>query len=353
MQDTVYVDYLVNKLYTLHNLDKDELLFLLQNAGEKQIERIKELALDMRIREYGKKVYMRGLIEFTNHCKRNCNYCGIRHDNQKIKRYRLSNEQILACVTLGYEMGYRTFVLQGGEDAYFTDEKIVEIIKLIKKNCPKCAITLSIGEKSFESYKAYYEAGADRYLLRHETASVNLYNELHPYMDFENRMQCLHNLKEIGYEVGTGFIVGLPGQTQAHLVEDLLFLKTFEPHMIGIGPFMPQKDTPLGAYPSGTKDETTLLLAIIRLLLPEVLLPATTSLASVSERGREEGLLAGANVVMPNLSPQEVRGNYALYDGKVYTGAEAACGKSEIITIIQNAGFEVDMGIGSHKSREF
>lgn len=291
---------------------------------------------------------MRGLIEFTNYCKNTCTYCGIRVFNKKVDRYRLSLEDILNCCSEGYRLGYRTFVLQGGEDPYFTDDKIVEIVKNIKEKFKDCAVTLSIGEKSYESYKKYYDAGADRYLLRHETASKTLYEKLHPGMSFENRRRCLRDLKEIGYQVGAGFMIGIPGQTNEDFVKDLLFLKELEPHMVGIGPFIPQCDTPLGNEKGGTVEVTVLMLSIIRLLLPQVLLPSTTALGTIHPMGREMGLKAGANVVMPNLSPTCVREKYALYDGKICTGDEAAECRMCIQNRIESAGFTLDMSRGDN-----
>lgn len=339
---------LIDKLEQTQNLSFDEMLCLLDHIDEETTGLLIEKANDARQRYYDDKVYMRGLIEFTNYCARSCMYCGIRKDNTHVDRYRLSEEEILDCVKTGYDLGYRTFVLQGGEDPYYTDERIVGIIKAIKETYPECAITLSVGEKSYHSYKKYYDAGADRYLLRHETASKELYEKLHPKMSFENRIRCLYDLKKIGYQVGTGFIVGLPYQTNKHLAEDLMFIKEFKPHMVGIGPFMPQKDTPLGDCESGTAEKTVLLIAILRLMQPDLLLPATTSLGSVDPKGREKGLKAGANVVMPNLSPTDVRDKYALYDGKICTGDEAAHCRYCIEGRIKSAGFVVDMQRGDH-----
>jgi biotin synthase len=303
---------------------------------------------ETRVKHYGTAVYTRGLIEFTNYCRNNCTYCGIRALNKDADRYRLSLEEILDACKEGYRLGYKTFVLQGGEDAFYTDDKIVEIVKVIKDNFPECAITLSIGEKSYESYKKYYAAGADRYLLRHETATKELYEKLHPDMSFENRRRCLRDLKEIGYQVGAGFMVGLPGQSNEDYVNDLLFIKELNPEMVGIGPFIPQKDTPLGKEIGGTVETTIVLLALIRLLLPHVLLPATTALGSIDPTGREKGIKAGANVVMPNLSPTAVRSKYALYDGKICTGDEAAECRMCIEGRIKNAGFTLEMSRGDN-----
>ena len=337
---------LVEKLYKYNNLDKEELIYLLQKINDDNKKILIEAANKIRKERYGNKVYMRGLIEFTNYCKRNCKYCGIRADNRKLERYRLTNEEIIQCVKNGKEIGYSTYVLQGGEDPYFDDEKVVEIVKAIKSIYPYDAVTLSIGERSYESYKKMYDAGADRYLLRHETASKKLYESLHPDGDYDNRIKCLWNLKEIGYQVGAGFMVGLPGQTTEDLVEDLLFIKKLEPHMCGIGPFIPHKDTPYRSEERGRLDDVITMLAITRLLLPNVLLPATTALGSISDKGREMGIKAGANVVMPTLSPVNVRDKYSLYNNKICTGDEAAECRICIENRINNIGFEIDLGRG-------
>ena len=286
---------------------------------------LQEEALRLRKKYYGDKVYIRGLIEFTNYCKNNCYYCGIRRGNPNVKRYRLSEEEILSCCENGYGLGFRTFVLQGGEDPFYTDDRLVHIIRQIKENYTDCALTLSIGEKSKESYRRFREAGADRYLLRHETANEEHYRMLHPEeMRLANRKQCLFDLKKLGYQVGAGFMVGSPGQTMEHLAEDLLFLKELEPEMVGIGPFIPHHETQFAGEKAGDVELTLFLLSVIRIMLPKVLLPATTALGTMDVRGREKGLLAGANVIMPNLSPKENRKDYELYDNKICTGEEAA-----------------------------
>lgn len=339
---------IIDKLHEKNYLNEEEMLYLLNNIDEENKKYLSEKALDVRTKYYGKKVYLRGLIEFTNYCKNDCMYCGIRASNKNAIRYRLSTEEILSTCRKGYELGFRTFVLQGGEDPYFSDDIIVDIINKIKNYFPSCAVTLSIGEKSCDSYKRYFDAGADRYLLRHETASKKLYENLHPNMSFENRIECLYNLKKIGYQVGAGFMIGLPNQTNEDFVKDLMFLKELEPQMVGIGPFIPHKDTPLSDKKAGDLNTTLVLLSIIRLLLPKVLLPSTTALGTINPRGRELGLLAGANVVMPNLSPIEVREKYSLYDGKICTGEEAA----ECLVCLKNrieiVGFEADMGRGDN-----
>ena len=339
---------LMDELYEKNNLSDEKLLYLLDHMDQSQQHDLVERAHDTRLRVYGNRVFMRGLIEFTNYCMRNCTYCGIRRDNDNAERYRLTPEQIMKSAETGYALGYRTYVLQGGEDPYFTDERLVEIIGAVKSRFPDTALTLSIGERSRESYQRLFDAGVDRYLLRHETASRELYEKLHPDMRFDDRHRCLRDLKEIGYQVGAGFMVGLPGQRNRHLVEDLRFLKTYGPHMVGIGPFIPHHDTLLKEEPAGTVNQTITLLAMVRLLLPEVLLPATTALGSLDDLGREMGIRAGANVVMPNLSPMEVRDKYLLYDGKICTGDEAAECRKCIEGRIAQAGFTVDMTRGDH-----
>jgi len=257
-------------------------------------------------------------------------------------RYRLTKEQILDCCHAGYELGFRTFVLQGGEDGYFTDERMMEIISAIKKSYPDCALTLSIGEKSKESYQKFFDAGADRYLLRHETANFEHYARLHPAnLSAKNRQECLQNLKDIGYQVGCGIMIGSPYQTVEHLAEDMLFMKDLNPQMIGIGPFIPHKDTSFSNEKAGTLELTLFMLGLIRLSLPKVLLPATTALGTISENGRELGILAGANVVMPNLSPSDVRKDYSLYDNKIHTGVESAQGINELKTRMESIGYKV------------
>ena len=317
---------LFNKLYQDRQLTEAEYKELLELHTDKEIAEYGfELARKRQKETFGNEVYTRGLIEISNYCKNDCIYCGIRRSNQNAERYRLSEEEILSCCESGYALGFRTFVLQGGEDGYYTDDLLEDLLHKIKAAYPDCAITLSLGERSRESYERLYAAGADRYLLRHETANEAHYGKLHPAeMSLKNRKQCLYTLKEIGYQVGCGIMVGSPYQTIDNLVEDLAFMKTFNPHMVGIGPFIPQKDTPFGEMEPGSLEMTLFLLAIIRLMLPKVLLPATTALGTIHSRGRELGILAGGNVVMPNLSPVKVRKKYALYDNKICTGEEAA-----------------------------
>ena len=317
------------KLIQNHELSKKEYMELLKGWENPKVSRkLTEEAVRLRKQYYGDKVYTRGLIEFTNYCKNDCYYCGIRRGNRHAQRYRLSGEEILDCCENGYALGFRTYVLQGGEDPYYTDERMADIVRSIRRDYPDCAITLSIGEKSYESYKLFKEAGADRYLLRHETASEELYRRLHPEeMLLSHRKQCLYDLKALGYQVGAGFMVGSPGQKMEHLAEDLIFLKELQPQMVGIGPFIPHHETRFANETAGSVGLTLFLLSVIRILLPKVLLPATTALGTMDPLGREKGLAAGANVVMPNLSPVKNRKQYDLYDNKICTGEEEAeCG---------------------------
>ena len=316
---------IIEHLKTEKMLSVGELDCLLTTEDTETVEKLKAEARMAAQSVYGKQIYIRGLIEFTNYCKNDCYYCGIRRSNRNAQRYRLTEEDILVCCREGYELGFRTFVLQGGEDGYYTDEKLVRLIRRIKKSYPDCALTLSVGEKSEESYRAYKEAGADRYLLRHETACEDHYRKLHPKeLSCEKRKDCLRTLKKLGYQTGAGFMVGSPFQTVDDLVEDFLFLKELDPEMVGIGPFIAHQDTPFHDRESGTLEDTLFYLALLRLMLPNVLLPATTALGTIHPKGRELGVRSGANVVMPNLSPVSVRKKYMLYDGKICTGDEAA-----------------------------
>lgn len=316
---------LIEKLVRERGLSEAGYAELIEGRDAGASELLASLANEKRKAVFGNAIYTRGLIEISSICKNNCLYCGIRRDNRQAERYRLTKDEILACADEGYGLGFRTFVLQGGEDAYFTDAVLCDIVSALKSAHPDCAVTLSMGERSRESYKALYDAGADRYLLRHETADPKHYAMLHPAeMSYENRMRCLIDLKEIGYQVGCGFMVGSPGQTAAMLAKDLAFIKSFEPDMCGIGPFIPHRNTPFGGEKQGTLELTLFLLSVIRLTLPKVLLPATTALGTIDPQGREKGILAGANVVMPNLSPVSVRKKYELYDNKICTGEESA-----------------------------
>ena len=338
----IKMKHLIDKLEREKALTKTEWITLLNGRTPDLAEYLFAKARDIRHQHYGRDIYIRGLIEFTNYCRNNCYYCGIRRDNKNASRYRLTEEEILDCCKNGYELGFRTFVLQGGEDPYFTDEKIVDIVKKIRNSYPDCAITLSIGEKTKESYRLYKEAGADRYLLRHETANEDHYRHLHPeQMSLANRNQCLRNLKELGYQTGAGFMVGAPGQTLECLAEDLIFLKELNPEMVGIGPFIPHHDTKFADEPAGSVELTLFLLSVLRIILPKCLLPATTALGTADPKGREKGLLAGANVVMPNLSPVKDRKKYELYDNKICTGDEAAECRVCLKNRVKSVGFEL------------
>ena len=342
---------IIDKLKTTRDLTDEEWEALLLTEDEEALSYLSSCARTVRESIYGKTVYIRGLIEFTNYCKNGCYYCGINCGNTNADRYRLSDEQILGCVREGYDLGFRTFVLQGGEDPYYNDDKIVDLVRAIKQMHPDCAVTLSIGEKSEESYRKYFEAGADRYLLRHETASPEHYRKLHPEnLSWENRMNCLKTLRKIGYQVGCGFMVGSPYQTIGNIISDLRFIADFKPDMCGIGPFIPHKDTAFKMEPAGTLEMTLKLLSIIRLLVPDVLLPATTALGTIHPEGREKGLRSGANVVMPNLSPVMVREKYSLYDGKICLDSESAQCIQCLSARVAAAGYEIVVDRGDHKN---
>jgi len=341
---------LIEKLEKERSLSLDEYEYLIENRTEKTAEILAEKARSVRERIYGKAVYIRGLIEIGNICKNDCYYCGIRRSNKLCDRYRLSEEEILECCDEGYSLGFRTFVMQGGEDNSFSDEFICNIIRKMKAKYPDCAVTLSLGEKSRESYEMLYKAGADRYLLRHETADKAHYERLHPQsLSFEKRMNCLKDLKEIGFQTGCGFMVGSPFQTTHNLALDLKFVEEFKPQMCGIGPFIPHKDTPFKDYKAGTAELTCYLLSIIRLIHPEILLPSTTALGTIMEGGREKGILSGANVVMPNLSPISVRKKYMLYNDKICTGDEAAEAVKNLAERMKKIGYEIVTDRGDFK----
>lgn len=342
---------LIDKLEREHSLTLEEYEYLIENKCDEAAEILAEKARAIRERNYGKAVYIRGLIEVSNICKNDCLYCGIRRSNKACDRYRLTEEEILECADEGYSLGFRTFVMQGGEDAFFSDDFMCGVIKKIKNKYPDCAITLSLGERTYDSYKRLYEAGADRYLLRHETADKEHYNKLHPQdLSFETRMECLKNLKEIGFQTGCGFMVGSPFQTNLNIAKDLKFIEEFKPQMCGIGPFIPHKDTPFKDYPPGTAEMTCYLLSIIRLIHPKILLPATTALGTILSGGREKGILSGANVVMPNLSPISVRKKYMLYNNKISTGDEAAEAVNNLAESMKKIGYEVVTDRGDFKN---
>lgn len=341
---------MLNKLLQTKNLTDDELCTLIESTeNDKELFR---LANSVRHEIYGDEVYLRGLIEISSYCKNNCYYCGLRIENKSVQRYHLTKDEILSCCKNGYDLGFRTFVIQGGEDDYYTDELMCEIISEIKALYPDCAVTLSLGERSIESYKAMFNAGADRYLLRHETSDEEHYRRLHPKsMSLENRKSCLFALKEIGYQVGSGFMVGSPFQTTENLVKDIRFLQELQPEMIGIGPFITHADTPFAQFSNGSLQLTLRLIALLRLMFPYALIPATTALGTISPKGRELGLQAGANVVMPNLSPVAVRKHYQLYDNKICTGEEAAECRKCLQQRVEAVGYRIVINKGDAKQK--
>ncbi|MCD8300803.1 MAG: [FeFe] hydrogenase H-cluster radical SAM maturase HydE [Clostridiales bacterium] len=341
---------IVEKLICEHKLSKEEFALLIGLRQDPGVcERLQKEALRLRRQHFGNDVYIRGLIEFTNICKNDCRYCGIRKSNANLPRYRLSEDEILSCCEAGYGLGFRTFVLQGGEDAFFTDECLVPIIRQIKERYPDCAVTLSIGERSYYSYKALREAGADRYLLRHETADKEHYAKLHPKgMSLRHRVNCLLDLKNLGYQTGAGFMVGSPYQTDECLAEDLVFLAELQPEMVGIGPFIPHHDTEYADCPAGSVETTLFLLSVIRIMLPRVLLPATTALGTEAADGRERAMSYGANVVMPNLSPTDNQEMYKLYDGKIGVGDTAQESMNKLKEGLKAAGFNIVIERGDY-----
>lgn len=343
----------IDKLKETEQLSRTEWISLLSAYDKEDVEYAAELAREIARQYFGNRIYIRGLIEFTSYCKNNCYYCGLRCENKKAKRYRLTEAEILSCCEQGYGLGFRSFVLQGGEDAYDTDERIVSLIKKIKRQFPDCALTLSIGEKEAASFRRFYEAGADRYLLRHETADAAHYRLLHPKeMSLEHRLKCLYQLKEIGYQTGCGFMVGSPGQTVETLAEDMQLISRLHPQMVGIGPFLPHADTPFGREKAGSYELTLFLLSLIRIMEKNVLLPATTALGTIHPQGRENGILSGANVVMPNLSPVSVRKKYSLYDNKICMGEEAAEGIRNLAVRMDGIGYRIVCDRGDWKEKK-
>lgn len=343
---------LLDKLESSRSLSLEEYKELIEGYSAHVAEYAAEKARRIRNKVYGNKVFIRGLIEISNICRNDCLYCGIRRSNANCDRYRLTKQQIIDCCLEGYSLGFRTFVLQGGEDPCFSVKTVCEIVKEIKTLFPDCAVTLSLGEYSKEDYSAMYDAGADRYLLRHETADKDHYGKLHPEkMSFENRMRCLYDLKDIGFQTGCGFMVGSPYQTSQTLAEDLKFIETFAPEMCGIGPFISHKDTPFHDKQSGTAEMTCYLLSIIRIMHPNILLPSTTALGTVDPLGRELGIKAGANVLMPNLSPGNVRKKYMLYDNKICTGDESAQCRKCLDARMKSIGYEVVVDRGDFKKQ--
>jgi biotin synthase len=341
---------LVDKLQSSGVLSKEEFLFLLENR-ESAKDYVFSLASEARDRVFGKEIFIRGLLEFTNYCKNDCLYCGIRRSNRNAERYRLTGEEILSACGEGFELGFRTFVLQGGEDPYYTRDMVSDIVREIKRSFSDVAVTLSLGERSYDTYAKWREAGADRYLLRHETRNPDHYASLHPKgMSLNNRLRCLGDLKTLGYQVGCGFMVGSPGQTLWHLVEDLLYIKELSPHMVGIGPFIPHKDTPFKDHPAGDVDLTLFLLGLLRLMEPRLLLPATTALGTLDPLGREKGVLAGANVIMPILTPPKDRKKYLLYDNKICVGDAAGVCRVCVQRRMGDIGYEINTSRGDHPS---
>lgn len=340
---------LIERLGKEHSLSLEEYEFLINERCDEAARFLAEKAEAVRRSVYGNAVFIRGLIEISNICKNDCLYCGIRRSNKNCERYRLTKEQILDCCAEGYPLGFRTFVLQGGEDGFFADDVVCDIVREIKNRYPDCAVTLSLGERSRESCQRLFDAGADRYLLRHETADSEHYSLLHPEeMRLSERMECLKSLKEIGFQTGCGFMVGSPYQTPLNIAKDLKFIEEFKPEMVGIGPFIPHKDTPFAAEKAGTAELTCYLLSIVRLILPNVLLPATTALGTIKENGREEGIRAGANVVMPNLSPEDAKKKYMLYNNKLSSGSEAAANVAELKKRMKSIGYSVVTDRGDH-----
>ena len=338
---------LIDLLNREHRLEKEQWVQLFGTYTKADLDYAMSLARRIALENFGKTIYFRGIVEFTNICKNDCYYCGIRCSNHRVSRYRLSPEDILECCAEGYRAGFRTFVLQGGEDGWFTDERMCAIVRSIREAYPDCAITLSLGERSRQSYQRLYDSGADRYLLRHETADEAHYRRLHPDdLSLANRLRCLRDLKEIGYQTGCGVMVGSPGQTPETLAEDLCFMQEFSPQMVGIGPFLPHADTPFREEKAGSVELTLFVLALCRILLPRALMPATTALGTVESDGRKLGVLAGCNVVMPNLSPAHVRKKYMLYDNKAGTGLTAAEGIALLHRQMEDIGYEVVIGRG-------
>lgn len=340
---------IIDHIVSTRNLTLEQFVGLMSTEDQSVVSHLFQQSHQLAQRVYGNKIFIRGLIEISNHCKNDCLYCGIRRSRTDVHRYRLSKEDILQCCQQGYGLGFRTFVMQGGEDGWFDDDRMCDIVATIRQQFPDCAITLSLGERSRESYQRLFDAGADRYLLRHETADPMHYAKIHPSdMSYDNRMRCLHDLKEIGYQVGCGFMVGSPFQTLENLFADLQFIRSFQPEMVGIGPFIPTTGTPFADRPSGTVDATLRLLAIIRLLHPRVLLPATTALGTLHPQGRELGILAGANVIMPNLSPAAQRADYSIYDNKLSTGSEAAETVNDTRKLLGKLGVEIPADRGDY-----
>ncbi len=344
------MERLVDKLRRDRRLEAGEYAMLLEHPGGRAGEYAARMAREVAQERFGRGVFIRGLIEITSFCRNDCFYCGLRRSNGAVERYRLQEEAIVACCRRGYSLGFRTFVLQGGEDPALDDDRTERLVRLLRTSFPDCAVTLALGERSSENYRRWREAGADRYLLRHEAADAACYARLHPpAMSQERRMACLRTLRKLNYQTGVGMMVGAPGQTIGDLVADLLFIARFRPEMVGVGPYLPQRDTPFANEPAGSAALTLLVVSLLRLMLPEALIPATTALASLLPDGRQRGILAGANVVMPNLSPPQVRGRYAIYDGKAATGAEAGEGLRLLGGELEAIGYRIEYGRGDYR----
>lgn len=353
MEKEIYVYNMNKELFSICTDDKkllsEKIKYFCEGAASEEINDLTRYACELRNQYYGARVFFRGLIEFSNYCVNNCYYCGIRCNNKNAVRYRMTDEEIMESCCQGYDLGFRTFVLQGGEDPHFAEKRLCSLVYKIKARFPDCAVTLSVGELSYKAYKMLYDAGADRYLLRHETADEVHYGMLHPpELSLANRKKCLYELKEIGFQVGAGFMVDSPYQTYETLAEDLIFLNELQPHMIGIGPFIPHKDTKFADYCKPTAHKTIILLSLVRIMLPKALIPATTALNTVDPSGREKGFLAGANVVMPNLTPGKYRENYQLYDNKLSSGLEASENLSNLLELIKKIDMVPDLSRGDH-----
>ena len=343
---------LIKKLNIERNLSEKEWIQIFDTYDEEDLEYAMDMAHEITVARFGRKIYFRGIVEFTNVCRNDCYYCGIRAGNSNCQRYRLEKEDILKCCEDGYEHGFRTFVLQGGEDPHYTKEVMTDIVRAITERYPDCAVTMSIGELDRDFYQALYDAGARRFLLRHETADAAHYGILHPKeQTLSSRMRCLKDLKEIGFQTGCGIMIGSPGQTSEILAKDMMFMADFKPEMIGLGPFIPHKDTPFKNEPAGSVEKTLLVIALCRIMLTDALIPSTTALGTVEAEGRQKGVLAGCNVVMPNLSPMEVRKKYMLYDGKVGTDMSAEAGIRALRSQMEEIGYEVIVARGDFQKR--
>lgn len=342
---------IIQKLYLNGIISRDEIITIYEKIAGEDLDRLMEAAYRRKFQNYGNKIFIRGLVEISSYCRRDCKYCGINRYNTRAERFRLSREEILEACARGYDLGFRTFVLQGGEDDYFTDDLVVSIIEELKGTYDDIALTLSLGEKAYESYERFYRAGADRYLLRHETINEELFKRIHRSSSYRRRIDSLFELKGLGFQEGAGFMVGIPGQTYANLADDLLFLKKLQPAMVGLGPFLSHKDTVYGHEPNGSLRDSLISLALVRLLLPDILLPATTALSTLDPRGRELGFRAGANVIMPNLSPRDKVDKYSLYDNKLNTGIESAGQIDRIRQDVEAMGYEIFVGRGDNIRR--